>query len=765
MSFKFLSKVNNSQKSMGDKIINWCLSLIIFFLPLFFFPLSVSTLELNKMFLFYLLVFIAFLTWIINSVLRKELVIKHSFLNTLIIIFGLIYLLASIFSDDRFLSFIGAPLSHGSFLALLFFIIFYFLVTNTIRGIEEGWQLLRLFLYSGILIVIFNLAQLFGVHILPFDFTQNSAFNLVANSVSILAIYLVVLFVIGLGFLIRSTKQTERISSEVFLVLVFALLFFLDQDIGWYLLIFGLFAWLVFLCMQSKRIKAFWVILPTVLLIISLAFLFFSTTSLTWLNPPTDLKLDYHTTLTITKSSLTHSLILGSGPETFHYDFSAYRPVDYNNSILWQLRFDRSTNEFFQLIITAGFFAFLAFIIISLWYLIRVGKNILVSSAIKDEWYYQSVIFSGFLVIFLSGFLYPFSTATSFIFWFLLALGGLFLNRKEVKLNLQKSAGINFIFSLGFSLLLIGAVSFIYFGMRIWLGDYYLAQAQTTFEETNNPLLAIEKLEKGVSLSPWLAAPHLALADGLMVSANYSVQQNDAASTGNLLNRAEQEIELAIKKEPKNVVVYEHAGEIYQLISKAGGSIANEKIIAVYEKAIERESNSPSLYLTLGSVYFSQAQIIQARIDNSQEPTGEESDLETATQNALEKIKRATELKSDYENAEQLYAQVLEFQGKFSEAVEYLNTALANNAASLTLLEERGKALLAEEKLEEAQNDFLTILALAPNHANAHYWLALIYEKQGEKDKAIAELEQVLKTNPGNSLVTQKISQLKGESN
>ena len=213
------------------------------------------------------------------------------------------------------------------------------------------------------------------------------------------------------------------------------------------------------------------------------------------------------------------------------------------------------------------------------------------------------------------------------------------------------------------------------------------------------------------------------------------------------------------------MVVYEHAGEIYQLISKAGGSIANEKIIAVYEKAIERESNSPSLYLTLGSVYFSQAQIIQARIDNSQEPTGEESDLETATQNALEKIKRATELKSDYENAEQLYAQVLEFQGKFSEAVEYLNTALANNAASLTLLEERGKALLAEEKLEEAQNDFLTILALAPNHANAHYWLALIYEKQGEKDKAIAELEQVLKTNPGNSLVTQKISQLKGESN
>jgi len=655
------------------------------------------------------------------------------------------------------------PLSHGSFLALLFFIIFYFLVSNTVKGPEEGWSLLRLFLFSGVLIVIFNLAQLFGVHILPFDFSQNSAFNLVANSVSILVIYLAVLFVVSFGFLVKSTKAVERISSEVLLILVFALLFFLDQDMGWYLLIFGLFAWLVFLSMQSKRVKAFWVILPTILLIISLAFLFFSTTALTWLDPPTDLKLDYHNALSITESSLGHSFILGSGPETFHYDFSAYRPTDYNNSVLWQLRFDRSANEIFQLIATVGFFAFLLFVVISLWHLVKIGRKILFSNAVNNDWYYQAVIFAGFLVVFLSSFLYPFSTVTSFIFWFLLALGGSLLNQKEVKLNFQKSAGINFVFSLGFSLLLIGTVSFGYFGARIWLGDYYLARSQTTFQKTENSALAITELEKGVTFSPWLAAPHLALANGLIIGANKAVQQNDAVGAGKLLGQAEQEVNLAIKKEPKNPVVYEHTGEIYQLINQAGGSITKEKIVAVYDQAIELEPNNPSLYLTLGSIYFIQAQTIQVRINSSQEATGEEGDLTTATQNALDKTKKATELKSDYEEAEALYAQILEFQGKFSEAVDYLNSALAANSASLTLLEERGKSLLAQDKLEEAQNDFLTILALAPNHANARYWLALVYEQQGDKDQAIAELEQVLKTNPNNSLIIQKISQLKGE--
>lgn len=763
MLFKLFRKTDTLSKSLPDRLIYYCLGLVIFLIPLFFFPWSVSVLELNKMLLFYLLVLIAFLIWLINSVFKKELVLKMGFGNTLVIIFGFIYLIAALFSQNRFLSFMGSPLSHGSFLAILFFIIFYFLIANTVKENKESWQLLRLALYSGMLIVIFNFAQLFGVHILPFDFAQNNAFNLVANSVSILVIYLVTMFIVGFGFFLKSKNKADRIFSEVFLLLVFALLFFLDQNLGWYLMIFSFFTWLIFNSMQSKKLKAVWIVLPTVLIVICLAFLFFSTTDWTLLNPALEIKIDFQNAWQITKSSLANSFILGSGPETYHYAFSSYRPESFNDSLLWQLRFDRSYSELFQLIATVGFFASLAFVVMPVWYLIKIGRKTLFSESVEDDWVLSVVLFTALLVVFLSSFFHSFSTTTALLFWFLLGLSATLLNKKEKKLDLQKSSNINLGFSLAFAVLLIGTVSFLYFGVRIWLGDYYLAKSQRVIADSMDYSQAVEYLEKGTNNSPWLAASHLSLANGLLAKASDALQQNNTNEARGILQEAESEAGQAILKEPKNVVSYERAGEVYQLINSVGGLEEKDKITETYEQALLLDPNNALLNLTLGTLYLVKAQAIQSEMNSAEDSSALNNDFQSYLQKAETQIRKATELKSNYSDAEVLYAQTLELEGKRPEAKSYLDEALKNDSANLALLEESGKLLLADEELEQAQARFQTILTLSPYHANARYWLASIYEKQGKKDEAIKELEQVLATNPGNSLVTEKLSQLKGE--
>jgi tetratricopeptide (TPR) repeat protein len=344
-----------------------------------------------------------------------------------------------------------------------------------------------------------------------------------------------------------------------------------------------------------------------------------------------------------------------------------------------------------------------------------------------------------------------------------LGLGGTFLTRKEKRFDFQKSAGMNLGFSLVFSVLLIGTVSFLYFGVRIWLGDFYLAKAQKSIKQGADYSQTVEYLRKGAINSPWLASPHLVLADGLLVQAGDALDQNNTVQARSLLQASEAEAEEAIAREPKNVVSYERAGEIYQLINSVGGLEENTKIIEVYEQALELDSNNALLNLTLGTLYLAKAQEIQNTISSSEESSALEGNYQNYLQKAEEKIKRANELRTGYRDAQVLYAQVLEFQGRRSQAIAHLNEALEGNPTDLALLEESGKLLLANDELAAAEERFQTILTFSPFSANARYWLATIYEKQGKIEEAIAELETVLLTNPGNTLVTEKLSELKGE--
>jgi len=55
---------------------------------------------------------------------------------------------------------------------------------------------------------------------------------------------------------------------------------------------------------------------------------------------------------------------------------------------------------------------------------------------------------------------------------------------------------------------------------------------------------------------------------------------------------------------------------------------------------------------------------------------------------------------------------------------------------------------------------FEHVVALVPTYSNARWFLASIYELDGEIDKAVEQVQEVLALNPDNQLVAQRLEQL-----
>ena len=62
--------------------------------------------------------------------------------------------------------------------------------------------------------------------------------------------------------------------------------------------------------------------------------------------------------------------------------------------------------------------------------------------------------------------------------------------------------------------------------------------------------------------------------------------------------------------------------------------------------------------------------------------------------------------------------------------------------------------------MDRAQAAFEHAVKIAPGYANAHWFLASIYEQAGDIAAAVREVEAVLELNPGNDIVESRLERL-----
>ncbi|MBU3934610.1 tetratricopeptide repeat protein [Patescibacteria group bacterium] len=743
-----MPKENSALLRVCDFVSKYSIYALIFLLPVFFLPWTSNVLDFNKQVLLLFLVFLSFFTWMLKTLISKQLIINWNRTHIIVAVLLIVYLFSTIFSLWRYGSFWGWPLNVSeSFITLLGLSIFYFLVSNLFDK-KEIVQSALLLAFSGFLSLIIGLFQVLGLFIIPFNFAKIATFNTI-GTVGNLGLFIVVLLPLIFTLLMRKKSIGIILIWAVIFSLVFLLA--LNFQILWWLVILGC-ALLVFFGVQKRNLfDNRWLILPMFFLALSLFFIISKPTISLFRTTPIEFYLNQKSSIAIDLQALKQNPLFGSGPGTFAYDFARYKNIDFNKDLFWNITFGGATSKVLTVLATTGILGILSFFAL-MGYVIFWGIKFFFINKVGDEyWNISNSIFIGFIVLSMGFFFRNSNLVLDFTYFFLIAaLVGL-ISSKRNKYLLKPA-----------SLMIIGA-TFVFilcimfgFGLLILTGQKYIAEINYTkglaLLQKGEDYAGIKSIEKAVGLNPSSDLYLRQLSRAYILKIEKEVARTDISqeeknsNLQSLIANSINSSKMASDVNPKNANNWLTRGLIYQNLIGAvpdSGSWA----IKSYDEAINLEPNSPYYPTQKGIVYLAQFSALTKE---------NEGDGPNILAQAKEQFDKAIQLKSDYAPALFQMAIISQMEGKTSEAIKGLEDTKKYAPNDISLAFQLGIFYYQGQDFQSAQKEFERAIKISPNYSNALYFSGLTYYKQGQTSKAIERMQKVAELNPNNETV-QKI--------
>ncbi|MEK7558020.1 MAG: hypothetical protein AAB530_02315 [Patescibacteria group bacterium] len=764
-----------------DVIIGSILMLIFFLCPLFFTGLTAQAVGFEKMTLFYFLVLLGVVVWVTKGVIGGELNFKRTPLDIPILALFVTFIISTILSVNSQISLVGSyENSAKSLIAVIIYILFYYLLVNNIdikRIKLIFWSLIA----SASLVAIYSLLQIFGLFILPFAFTKFANFNPL-GTVGGLTTFLTIVLPL---FIVSATQLKEihpnfknKICCNIVkaILIIFSLvslcvLAMLNGFTFWSAAIVGSVIVLMFFLSKVVKIANSNIIIPVIVFALLIIFLVLGNFNIVNLNLPTEVGLSRLYSWQIAKSSIVKDPFFGSGPSTFDYSFSHYKNFNFNNSPLWNVRFDSSAGILFELIATVGSLGTLAFILIVLIALsisfISLIKNSTIKNNAGDLQSILLALFASFVSTIILASLFSLSSSLILISVIIatltISVSIATYPEKFQNISLTFRASPKYALALAAIFLTISAGVVILFtmGIKTYLADVY-AMKSTKVTDLDQK---INYLSKSVQLAPYRDIYYINLANNYMAKANQEVaggknQSIMETALTSAIDNGKKAVEIA----PNNVANIEALALIYENASFYTRG-AWEWAENLYKKTVELEPNSPVPYLRMALINMARA---NAETDKSEQAN--------YINEAIKKYDEAIAKKNDFDAAYYGKGIAYEKLGKLDDAIEQLKKAVImtksnvnyrfelgrmffNRGASKPNLEQNavtditkgegkegdlsvkpdqvvGGAVVMNDDLKSSEQLLLSIIQTYPNHVNALYSLALLYQKVDDTDNA-----------------------------
>jgi len=456
---------------------------------------------------------------------------------------------------------------------------------------------------------------------------------------------------------------------------------------------------------------------------------------------PPEISLSFPGEIFIIKKAILENwknFFLGTGPATFVFSYSKYRPQILNRTIFWGTRFQKGACTFLDLILTRGFLGSLSFSLFLIFLALSLFKKLKTSSP-----FFVFLACSSFGTI-LSFFLYPFNLSLYFLFFFLLAISALYIIERKILIS-PSLPSLSLFFNFLFFFALLFSLSLIFWEGKVILASSNHYKSLKFFKE-RKVSKAIHYLERATQLDPVNDILWRDLSQTYLLKANL-ISQDDSLSEkekGRLANEAivkgGEAINRAVKIAPFNVANWNVRGFFYgNLIGVKG---AESIALYSYQRAIELEPTSPYPFEEKGRIYILLAQ-------NAKEKEEKEKNLNLA----IENLKKSLNLKPDYAPAHYLLAIAYDQLGKTKEAILKLEDAKNFAPLDFGLAFQLGILYWREGDIEKAKAEFERALQINPNYLNAKYMLGIIFDQKGEKEKAEKLFKEILKAEPENEEV------------
>lgn len=749
-----------------EKIIKFLVLLSVLLLPLFIGFGGVTILELNKQLLLTILVYSTFLVWIISQILKEEFIWRPNPLTFLGFIFLTTVLISSIFSFWQWGSLWGWPLDASfNFLLVSCFFLFYFIIANNFRTAKKVFSLQILLMVSGFLAAAFGILQVFNKFILPWNFTKIASFNTI-GTVNSWAVFLGALTGPLLGLIFASKGFVKKLLLVIGLFM-FAGLIIVNYWVAWIGVLIATSIFLIFGLWKIKEVNARFLIIPAILFCLAFIFGVFRFSMPNLISMPLEISPSLKASFDVSKNMLQTSpkdLVLGWGPGTFKYGWSKFKNPILNKTVFWNIRLSKGASEILETLGTIGILGTAFYILIIVFAIYRSAKQLLILQ--KEKKSLKNLVFlgafCGLVSVSITKFIYPAGISLGLLWWLFLGCLTALTPSKEKPFKLKPDSKEGFLFSF-LTILFSITIIFLFYTQ----GTRYLAEIKYAqiLRSSNQPAQTVEKnLLSAIRLNPQQEIFFRDLAQVYLARANQEVNRTDIANEEKIdriaffVKNATASAAKTTDINPENVSNWQTRGMVYKNLIGLSGNAA-EWAINSYEKALELEPANPYIFLEMGRVYLAQASLP----DNP-----DKNVLLTKAENIL---KQAIELKPDYAPAFYQTALVYNAQGKRQEAIStleslkeitnFLSIPGYDPTKDVGLAFQLGILYYQAENNEKAQAEFERAISLNPDYANARFFLAMVYDRLGQLNKAIEQLKIIEKSNPENEIVQKAMTNLR----
>jgi len=565
------------------KLLSYLILAILFIFPLFSFPWVRSFVYSGKNIFLWLSLLVGFLIWAASLVTEKKTKIAVSPIDGILVLFSIFGLFSLLFvSSGVRTRALTQPGALGTLIGFLFFS-FLFSQTELRKSPKKAISVLTISSSLSILVSVI-------------------LFLLPASSYPIKIANLVI---------INSSRWSTL--GSIFELSLFAL---------------PLLAYWVFRLVKGKEsIKA---AVFTVVLLIGLGvsgYQIFKTKPVL---------LDYSSSWAIGAEAFKQKPLIGVGSANFNTAFSLYRPIEFNQSENWALRFDQSGSFLLHLWTEMGVLG------LGLWLVVLYFSW---KQAKKDKKYLYSLLAIIAFQIFLPG-----NISLLFLYFVFLAL------LKPIKqISLPDWVWVS---------RTVGAIVFVfvvvvgYFLTRFISGEVTFINSLKAVSEGKGTE-AYQLQAKAIGINRYLvdyrisrSQTDFALANA--VSAQQDLTDEDKQQVSLLIQESINEAKSAAALEPRNVYPWENLAQIYrQIINLAEG--ADQWTISAYQQAVALDPVNPELRVALGGVYYGLGNYVQAgRI-----------------------FENAVQLKTDFANGWYNWAWALKQQNQLFDAVQAMQQVVS----------------------------------------------------------------------------------------
>lgn len=732
-----------------DKIVGLSIFAIFFGIPLFFTGFTFQGIMFEKQLYFYFWLLLGLVSWTAKGVIIGEMNIRRTPIDIPIFGFWLVYLLATVFSVDRWHSFWGmfSDPSRG-FMSITALIIAYYLIFSNFNK-KRFNLILTAILTSGVVLSVWTFLAVTGIKFLPDSIAQYSPLSLV-GSISGLGVMFSCLIPI-LAVSILKLAENEEINNIFRKIIIGILLLILVMDlimitvfynfVPWLGLFCGVAILLIFILSKIVRPKISWTWLPMVLFVVIMALRMTGEISLSKnVNLPVEVSPNYQVSWDIAINSLKNKFVLGSGPSTYGYDFSMNKPQDFNLNAFYNIRFFQGTGIIFEALPTIGGIGTFFLVIIILSFL-SLEIYLLCREKEKNKIYSLGIFTASLILIIdiisirVEGTVLVFAALVSL---FSLATILYESNVQEKSLNLSLKASPKYALALAFLFMVVSAgVAFLFvFLGKIYAADVYagIAERRIYMDQEDS----ITKMSKAIKLYNKEGKYYGQLGQYYMILANKEAMkgenERDLQKVQQYLNfsiAATRQSSDLLRNDVNSVEV------LAQIYENAGLYVVDSLNLAgdAYKRGLELEPHNPNYYLKLGQIKVSLASTKK-----------DEQERKQLITEADELFQKAVDKKGNFDVGYYQLSLTQSALGNLDKAIENAIKAVQFNpqnsdyAINLArLYQTRSK----DDDIKTAEQIYKAIISQNDGNISAHFYLGLLYEKEKNKNEARQEYQKV----------------------